>query len=745
MSTTVLRTRKTVALRRGAHRVAALVICWSLLGCTVTPVPSPTPSPSAEDEIPRQTPADTGNNSQTQTNGNEPGIPGSAAQAGRIDLYAAPLSSTEVAIEFSAPECATVVDIHIDDVFLQSAAANGPFPIVADGLMPGTNHGFQVFAECAGEQIASNIVFVTTPGDTPAAEGILLAATPLSPNEIELEWTAIACAEVYEITLDSAPIGTVAADEPTPLVIGGLTAETTYSFQVAATCDGLLTASNVATVATFEAGTTEADQDSAGGAGAGAGAGPAEDPALQPPAPPSNLVVKRLTTDTSPMPGYMLTWQDNSDNEDGFIVEVIGGQIGVNSWMLAGQTEANETTFYHFINVRGVDAYRVWAFNDAGQSESAAVRQLNGPSITLSAEALSPTEAELTWTEPDALRDREVLLDGNAVATLADGDPASFTIGGLTPGSTHDFLVRGTRAGAAIESNTVTITMPAQGTITLRAEVLTPTDANLYWSELPCADEFDILQDGQVIGTLPNDGQYAAELFDLEPGTTHTFQVTAVCSGRRIVSNEVTITTFDAFFLEVAGTTTTTVHLRWTQLACSSEYRVRMDGVILGAQLAANATECTVTDLAPGQTHQFEIVGNCNSLAVFSNEVTATTQGQQTPSLPELVGGCWWNTIPSTCDLEGHCSELKLEFFDDGSFVGYRQDSGRGWRQVIQGVVTDVSRPDVSGWPVISFTLHTSSGDFDFLLDTSYDRISGHLPGVNTAMHLYHQTGSACR
>jgi hypothetical protein len=61
--------------------------------------------------------------------------------------------------------------------------------------------------------------------------------------------------------------------------------------------------------------------------------------------------------------GRTLDWDDNSDNEDGFIIEVdTGGGYAVLDTVAAGVT-----TYFHAASVPG-DDYRVKAYNAFGES-----------------------------------------------------------------------------------------------------------------------------------------------------------------------------------------------------------------------------------------------------------------------------------------------------------------------------------------------------------------------------------------
>jgi len=84
---------------------------------------------------------------------------------------------------------------------------------------------------------------------------------------------------------------------------------------------------------------------------------------------PSNLTISGWGMDT-----FSVTWQDNSDNEDGFKIRRVGA-----GW-LKNPTGPNETSFdIHFTPCGETYEYRVVAFNAAGNSEPSNTIVADGP------------------------------------------------------------------------------------------------------------------------------------------------------------------------------------------------------------------------------------------------------------------------------------------------------------------------------------------------------------------------------
>ncbi|MBI4833338.1 MAG: fibronectin type III domain-containing protein [Planctomycetes bacterium] len=122
-------------------------------------------------------------------------------------------------------------------------------------------------------------------------------------------------------------------------------------------------------------------------------------PQIQPPAAPGNLVA----TAVSPHQ-INISWQDNSDNEQGFYVERKIGEsgtytqiIGVNSDITTySDTGLSDGTLYY---------YRVRAYNQAGNSDysneasATTLPELPAAPTNLAAIPFSPSEIDLTWLD----------------------------------------------------------------------------------------------------------------------------------------------------------------------------------------------------------------------------------------------------------------------------------------------------------------------------------------------------------
>jgi hypothetical protein len=138
--------------------------------------------------------------------------------------------------------------------------------------------------------------------------------------------------------------------------------------------------------------------------------------------------------------------------------------------------------------------------------------------------------------------------DGDLSASLAwssdldgsIGSGASFATTGLSVG-THTITASVTDSGGLPGSDAITVTVNAAGGISLAAsgyKVKGVQHTDLSWSGATSTD-VDVLRDGSVVTTTPNDGAYTDNI-GVKGSGSYTYQVceagTAVCSGIVMVS-----------------------------------------------------------------------------------------------------------------------------------------------------------------------------------------------------------------
>jgi chitodextrinase len=191
-----------------------------------------------------------------------------------------------------------------------------------------------------------------------------------------------------------------------------------------------------------------------------------------PPPPPPPSAPSALTAQAASDTAIQLTWQDGSNNEDGFSVEK-----SINGTFQEVQTLAANSTGATITGLAAGTSYtfRVRAFNDGGNSSytnsAGATTTAPAPGVPaapsdLVAVAVSSTDIQLTWkdnsdNETNFLLER--LSNGTFVQfNMRGSNVTSFRVTGLTPGTQYTFRVRAknTAGNSGYTNNASATTLP---------------------------------------------------------------------------------------------------------------------------------------------------------------------------------------------------------------------------------------------------------------------------------------------
>jgi hypothetical protein len=163
----------------------------------------------------------------------------------------------------------------------------------------------------------------------------------------------------------------------------------------------------------------------------------------EPPVKPTGLTIE--ADFAAPM--IKLTWNDNSDNETGFIIERGGSYAQLN------YVDSNITTYYDREIFTDTEySYRVKAYNDTGESRpsnqvSATVPGIPDAPSYLEATAVSPSQVNLTWednsdNETGFKIERKEAGGGYTEIYTVGEDMATFTDTGLASNTKYYYRLR---------------------------------------------------------------------------------------------------------------------------------------------------------------------------------------------------------------------------------------------------------------------------------------------------------------
>jgi hypothetical protein len=171
---------------------------------------------------------------------------------------------------------------------------------------------------------------------------------------------------------------------------------------------------------------------------------------------------------------------------------------------------------------------------------------------TLTASAVSPTVAQLSWTSVSGAQDYrvfEVVNGQNVLLGTVSSSTTAVDVTGLTPGTTDSFEVQAFNSTSAANSSVVSVTLPASQLVTapqVTAIATSATIVELTWSAEPQATGFNIYwsNGSQIVflGTVSG-STTSVTVEDLQPGSTSFFLVQAFNKVSHANSQWVTVTT----------------------------------------------------------------------------------------------------------------------------------------------------------------------------------------------------------
>lgn len=331
----------------------------------------------------------------------------------------------------------------------------------------GVNNAFAGFT--GGTETSTSIQSIQswsyTPLPNPPATPSNLTVTPASGTELDVSWTENSSPVDHFNILRQNSQGSYVqiAQVPGSATMypdGGLTQNTTYSYEVVASNAG----------------------------GNSSAAGPVSGTTPIAPNPPSNLQASNITAT-----GVTLTWQDNADNEDGY---KIARQLESDNSIQLSPLPANTTTFIDSGLIPGsVYQYTVDAYNIAGPSNGINVVIITLPSAPTGLTAVGGNgQVQLNWTAPKGAASYNVYRGTspggeNALPLASNITTTSFTDSGLAAGAHYYYQVSAvdsTGEGAkSAEASGIVSTVTINGSGAVDAIVLTADIDQLHidWSD----------------------------------------------------------------------------------------------------------------------------------------------------------------------------------------------------------------------------------------------------------------------
>lgn len=415
------------------------------------------------------------------------------------------------------------------------------------GLEANTTYFYKVIVVKGDETATSELTSATTfENPEPPTAPSSLSAVAVSTVQVNLSWTDNSNSEtnfkIERSTSATGPFEFVAAvgANVTTYQNFGLIANTTYYYRVQAISgDGASAFTNTASAKTYSA--------------------------PQPPSAPSKLTATGVSTSQ-----INLTWQDNANNETGFVIERATAEDGPFSFV--GSVGANITSFESTgLNANTRYYYKVRAINNdgtSGYSNTTSSTTLQVPVAptapsNLTASGVSTTQINLTWQDNSTSETNFEVYRSNAEGgpfTLLASVPANQTTyesTGLSPSTTYYYRVlASSKDGKSSYSNVASaktsgVPLPPNAPDGLTALAVSTTQINLRWNDRSDNETNFVIERSIGTGgdyeflTDVNANDTTFESAGLSANQTYFYRVRAANEdGNSAYSNETSATTF---------------------------------------------------------------------------------------------------------------------------------------------------------------------------------------------------------
>jgi len=510
--------------------------------------------------------------------------------------------------------------------------------------LPSTTYGYQIIAvNGAIDSMPSNTAVATTPALGAPAMPTLLTATVVSPQQINLGWVDNATNETgfwIQRAVGAGAMTTIGFVIANTTTYSDLTAlpSTTYNYQVVAfNASGNSPVSNIATATTPQV-------------------------PIAPTVLGANIVA-------GPPLHVDLTWTVNSTNETGFRVERAAG-LGAFATLVTGlpvataaysDTTAADGTVYN---------YRVFAYNafgDSAPTNTATVTTPLAAPSALNANAVLPTQVNLTWTVNSVNQTgfRIMRADGSgagvgvfaAIATVA-ANAVAYSDTTVLPNTTYSYdVIAYNPAIDSAPSNIAAVTTPIVPTAPtgLAAAQVLFQQVDLTWTVTSNNET------GFRVERADGTGTFAALPAGLAlPAATSAFSDTTAAAGTQysyrvfafnlygdsLPTNTLTVTTPQRppSVLTATAISSNQVNLGWTDNSSNeTAFRIMRDtntGTYTQIGLAAaNAVTYIDTTVMPSTTYNYQVIASNAAIdSAASNTATVTTPILSPPVAPSGAG-----------------------------------------------------------------------------------------------------------
>ena len=385
------------------------------------------------------------------------------------DLNYTALSSTMIKLTWTDnSNNETGFEVFKEGTKIKTTDANATTCIV-ENLTPNTTYLFEVRSIKADANSTKIHVVAKTPDVAPSAP-TSLSGTAQSSSSIKITWTDASTNETgFKIYRNGTQITTV-GEGITTFTDSGLSANTSYTYQVKAT-NSVGDSSAISTTVTT--------QDTV-------------------PTAPSSLSATTVTSSS-----VKLIWSDNSSNETGFRLYRNGSSIAS---LGAGTTTYTDSS----LSANTSYTYELRAYNSVGDSSGTSIMVTTEDTLptaptNLSATAQSSTSIKLTWSDNSSNETGFRIYRDDNLIYIAGPNNENYTDTGLSPNHSYTYKVKATNSvgdSSAITATASTNDAPPPPPTNLSIIEAGSSSAKLTWNDASSNENgFKIYRNGTLIKT----------------------------------------------------------------------------------------------------------------------------------------------------------------------------------------------------------------------------------------------------
>ncbi len=367
---------------------------------------------------------------------------------------------------------------------------------------------------------------------------------------------------------------------------------------------------------------------------------------VAPPGPPPTLTA----TATSPT-SVNLWWSmppnvynpadyvvDMEDPETPGVWQQVNELTNVGNTVSSGVGGLSADTTYWFKVAEGENSGDPNSYWSTPESATTLPLVMTPPAVTVTA---SQTTITLSWNSEAGASGYNIYEGANApvLLTSVSSGKTSYSIGGLSAGTTYDFGVGAFNPGSmSLPQMQAATTPPVAPTVSLKA--VSPTTIDVTWSSVAGATGYQVnwsnnFGSSQGIKLSGSTTLYA--LTNLTPGTTCRIQVAAYDSGGSSWSALESMLTLPAApSTSLTTLSSTQIDVTWNAEVGVSTYEVEeawVGGWMGVASVRGSSTGCVINSLTPGNNYLFDVVASNATGQTWGYAQSAYT----TPTAPSLT------------------------------------------------------------------------------------------------------------